>query len=188
MMFRERREREWEDYAILIDIYRRGKDLLLGQVIGEKYFKLMEFQLDPNVDFRIFERVFVGHGRRKIRKFSRFLSFNELTDKAKRNLPVAIEKLILMDEDKWIEFFNKAGPITHRGHSLELLPSIGKKTVVRIIEEREERPFKSYKDFKERLGIDPVHILRDKLVEEITGRSQYNILLEWSRRWAALGE
>ncbi len=187
-MYRERREREWEDYAILLDIYRRGRDILLGQVIGEKYFKLMEFQLDPNVEFKLFERVYVGHGRRKVKRFSRFLSYRDLTENARKNLRKAVEKLILMDEDKWIAFFNKAGPITHRGHALELLPGIGKKTVVKILEEREEKIFNSYKDIKERLGIDPIIVLRDKLVEEIEGKSQYNILLEWSRRWISLGE
>ncbi len=185
-MYRNRKEREWEDYAILLDIYKKGRELVVGQVIGERYLKLMEFQLDPEVDFKELERVFVGHGKRKVKRFLRNISYDHLTENAKKNLPKAIEKILLMDEEKWVEFFNKAGPISHRGHSLELLPTIGKKKVLTIIEEREENPFESYEDIQKRIGIDPLPALRDKILEEIRGNAQHVILLAWAKKYSSL--
>lgn len=184
-MYRNIKDREWEDYAILLDIYKRGRDIPIGQVIGERYLKLMEFQLDPQVNFREFERVFVGHGKRKIKRFLRRTSYSQLTENARKKLDKAIEKILLMEEEKWVEFFNKAGPISHRGHSLELLPSIGKKKVMIIIEERENNPFESYDDIRKRVGLDPVSALRDKILEEIKGIAQHIILLTWAKKYSS---
>ncbi|HIQ13002.1 MAG TPA: DUF655 domain-containing protein [Thermoprotei archaeon] len=183
-MYRNVKDREWEDFAVLLDIYKKG-NLSIGQVIGERYLKLMEFQLDPDVDFRELERVFVGHGKRKIKRFLRHLSYTQLTENAKKRLGKAIEKILLMEEEKWVDFFNKAGPVSHRGHSLELLPSIGKKKVMTIIEEREDAPFESYNDIRERVGIDPISALRDKILEEIKGMSQHVILLIWAKKYSS---
>jgi putative nucleotide binding protein len=167
------RKKAMENYAYILDIFDGERRIrvkrfdgtfkeirvigLIGQLIGESCFTLMEFQLNKEAIINFLERAYVGKGpRNKAIRFVRLIKYKDLTYRAKENLPKAIEKAILLNEDAWIDFFNRTGPINIRTHTLELLRMIGKKTVFKIIEERERRPFESFRDFYNRINVDPV--------------------------------
>jgi len=46
-----------------------------------------------------------------------------------------------------------------------------------ILEERDSRPFTSFRDFKERVGIDPLESISKKIVEEMKGEARKYIFL-----------
>ena len=57
-----------------------------------------------------------------------------------------------MNEERFIKFFNEAHPITTRFHLLELLPGLGKKTMLAVLDERKKAPFKSFEDLNKRVA------------------------------------
>ncbi len=168
-----------EDYAIILDYLPLGKPddpkgTPVAQAVGTQYFTLLE--LVPKAHLVIGEKVFIGKGERpKVRTVKGRIRYEELTSLARDNLFSAVEKIIREREKEFVEFLNKAGPITIRLHSLELLPGIGKKQMLKILEEREKKPFESFEDFKKRTGItkDPVRMFAERVVEEIRGGAKY---------------
>ncbi len=184
--FREARE----SFGVLVSFTRRSlsikkrggvvrvRNSLVGEVVGEEYLKLLLVQLDENAIVNDLDRLSLeGPYRRKVVRVLGAIEYKDLTDEAKEGLPKAIEKIVRMNELKWVDFFNKTGLFTHKVHTLELLPGISRKRVAKIIEEREAQPFTSFKDIEERTGVDPVKSIRDKLLEEIKGEAKYVILL-----------
>ncbi len=161
-MNRRRVEKEkLEDYAYVLDFLPYGypddkrpihKREPLAQVVGEKYFTLLEVSIKRGQQPLVMDRLFIGKGERDVvNKIKRRLRYDQLTPAAKSELPYVLEHIVKQQEDRFVEFFNKAEPITTRLHQLELLPGIGKKTMWAIIEERKKEPFKSFEDIAKRV-------------------------------------
>ncbi len=181
-----RSHRIYEEYAFILDIlpYRRtltDKMNMLSpptaQVIGEKYFTLLEIQLKPGVVADIQERIYIGKDQRnKVLRIVSRINFNELTTSAKGELEEILERIVIKQETRFLEFFNKSSAITPRMHSLELLPGIGKKSMWQIITERERSFFSNFQDLKERVKIsEPHRLIAKRILEEIMGESKYKI-------------
>lgn len=188
------RKRVIEEYGYVLDIFEgerliRFKTLdgqlrekrivgLIGQIIGEECFTLMEFEMNKESIINHLDKVYIGKGlRKKAIRFLRIIDYNDLTYRARENVPGALEKIITLNEDKWVKFYNTAGPLSMRTHVLELLRSIGKKRVFKIIEERQRKEFRSFNDIYERVGVDPVKALVNRIIEEMTEEQHYYILI-----------
>ncbi len=178
-----------EEYAYVLDFFPQGNPLdkhpehrrrPIAQVVGEKYFMLLEVIPRPGVTLTIGERVYISRGYRdKIAFVYGRISYDDLSSVAKDELVNVVEKIIRTYEDVYVQFFNIAEPITIRLHALELLPGIGKKYMKVILEERRKRPFTSFKDLIERTKIpDPVKALRDRIVSEIMGEEKYYLFVK----------
>jgi len=184
---KKRRNVEYEEYAYVLEYLPEGyTDLKTGrrtgkataQLIGEKAFALLE--VTPKVDLMLYERVFVGKGERdKILMINRKIYYDDLTPTAKAELPYVVEEIVKNNEERFVQFFNMAPPITNRLHSLELLPGIGKKHMWEIIDERKKEPFKSFEDLKERVkGLpDPAKMIARRIADEITGKDKYRLFV-----------
>ena len=95
---------------------------------------------------------------------------------AKAELPIAVENIIINNEERFVDFFNRAGPITPRMHALELLPGIGKRFMWQILQERERKPFESFEDLQKRIGLpNPVKLIAKRVLEELTGEPRYRL-------------
>ena len=105
------------------------------------------------------------------------IPLDKLTDIARNNLHEAVRKILLGNEPFYVEFFNVAEPINIRQHSLELIRGIGKKTVKQLVAERSRKPFTSFEEVKKVIKVDPLEGLVEKIVEEITGQSKYNLFI-----------
>jgi len=136
------------------------------------------------VQIDIGERVYVGpegeingriYRRDKISRIDAEIEYNDLTTVARDMLPQILEVIVRKNERVFVEFFNIADAITIRMHSLELLPGIGKKTLMRILEAREQKPFESFEDIQERAKIDPVKVIIERIVSELQGNERYYI-------------
>ncbi len=149
------------------------------QLIGDRYFIMMEFVLKPNASVSPMKKVYVGKGpRQEVSRFLRYLEYEELAPAGRMLLEPVVARIIQEGEQFFVNFFNESVPITPRLHQLELLPGIGKKTLMRILEERRKRPFVSYSDVAERTGLkDPADLLVKRALEELTGREKYYILV-----------
>ena len=164
-----------DEYAVVLDFLPYGyleskikRPIVLA--IGENTFALLELIPKQNNTFELLEEVYIGPDKRdKIQSINRRLYYNRLTSTAQSMLEDAIEKIVKKREKEFVEFFNKVGPVTIRMHALELLPYIGKKHMMEILEEREKKPFESFEDMKERIKLlpDPVKIITKRILEEI---------------------
>ena len=60
---------------------------------------------------------------------------------------------------------------------MELLPGIGKKHMWEILEKRDEKPFESFEDLKERVKLipNPEKAVIKRIMMEIRGEDKYKI-------------
>ncbi|WP_202318592.1 DUF655 domain-containing protein [Archaeoglobus neptunius] len=168
-----------EDYAYVLDFMPYGhpddkrpihKREPLAQVVGEKYFTLLEVSIKKDKSPLVMDRVYIGKGERDVvRKIKRRLRYDDLTPAAKAELPFVLEHIIKTNEKTYVDFFNNAESITTRMHQLELLPGVGKKMMWAIIEERKKRPFESFEDIAKRVkGIQkPEKLIVGRIIYEI---------------------
>jgi len=184
----ERKEKE--DYAIVLDFLQNGypfdkrpmhKKTPIVQAIGKEHFTLLELVPKPGVNVQPNEEVYIGEEKReKIHHISGKLPMDRLTGTANSELQHVIEDLITKNEKRFIDFFNKAAPITIRMHQLELLPGFGKKHMVEILEARDEKPFESFEDLKSRVKLlpDPKKAIVKRIVLELEGQEKHRLFVE----------
>ncbi|MCJ7720743.1 MAG: DUF655 domain-containing protein [Candidatus Hadarchaeum sp.] len=177
--------KKYEDRGIVLDFLPQGKAddprpihlrEQLAQVLGDTFFTLLEVVPKEGVTLTPHERVAIGKEQRdKVDRVKHRVSYTELSAAAKAELPSAVEKLINESPDRFLDFFNRAPPITTRFHQLELLPGIGKKLMWAIIEERKKGPFKSFQDLEKRVkGLsDAKKMIAKRVVMELEGVDKY---------------
>jgi putative nucleotide binding protein len=177
--------KRYEEYGYVLDYLPRGKTGFgkgyiaepTVQVVGEVFFTLLEAVVKPNAIINLHERVYVGKDQReKISHIIGRVGYEELTPTAKSELPAVIEEIVKLQELRFVEFFNKAQPITPRMHAFELLPGIGKKYMWQIVNERDKKPFASFKEIQERANVpDPVKAIVRRILDELTSDQKYRI-------------
>jgi putative nucleotide binding protein len=180
-----RRDECREEEAYVLDYMEQGNPMdrhmehrnrPVAQAIGTKYFTLIEvtplptFTLEPleKIRLKIYSKV-----KRPLR-----ITYDDLTSIARSNLPEAIRRIITEKEKYFVEFFNIAEPVNIKLHTLELLPGIGKKTMRHILEERSKKPFESFNDIKDRVKIDPVKVLVERIIYELSGQAKYYLFIK----------
>ena len=170
-----------EDKAIVLDFLPQGKSSSfkpepLAIVVGTSHFTLLEVVPKPNVELKPLEEVYIGKdAREKVDHIKRRINYDDLTGNAKEELERIIEKIILDNEKKYVNFFNTAGSISLKRHQLELLPGIGKQHLEDILRERQQKPFESLKDIESRVKFltSPLAILRRHILNELEGNEKY---------------
>lgn len=177
---REASQQIYEEYAYVLDFLPYGRPGLklkrrggaIAQLVGERYFTLLEAVVKEGVVLKPSDRVYVGREYRKDKEILYIvgrISYDELTSNAKMELESVVEKIILSRESEFVNFFNSARPVTPRMHSLELIPGIGKRFMWKIIDEREKKPFESFQDLQKRTNIpNPVKLLAKRVIEELS--------------------
>ncbi len=171
-----------DEYAIVLDFLEHGrpsqKNEPVAQIIGKENFNLLEVVPREDVRLNAGEEVYIGEGdREKVRYIKGKVTTGELTETAKSELDYVLEDLVEENEERFVEFFNEAEPITPRQHALELLPSIGEKHMWEILDAREEGDFDSLDDLRERVELlpDPKKILVKRLKSELSGEEKHNL-------------
>ncbi|OGI12102.1 hypothetical protein A3K64_02070 [Candidatus Micrarchaeota archaeon RBG_16_36_9] len=163
-----------DENVIVLDFLPRGhstgRQEPIAQVIGNKYFSLLEVVVKPDVVLKNGDLVYVGESKRdQVDHIKRRIIVNDLTSFSKSELPFVIEKLVKDNEARFVNFFNTAQPISTRLHQLELLPGVGKKHMWDIIDERKKGPFTSFEDIKKRIKLmpDPMSSVIKRIMEEL---------------------
>lgn len=179
--------KKYEDYGIVLDFLPEGHPEErkpaqyrepIAQIIGEKYFTLLETVPREGITLSPHDHVYIGQkGREKIERVKNRINYDNLTSAGKAELPIAIKKIIDKNNEKFLKFFNEASPISSRYHQFELIPGIGKKLMWAIIEEREKKNFESFEDLKERVKSlpNPKEMLAKRIEKELKGEDKYSI-------------
>ncbi len=179
-----------EDHAYILDFLaqgpvdgRRFKREPLAFALGETEFKLLELVPKDDATLTLGERIYIGkevHLRTKVLHVKRRVGMNELTAAAQNELPFVLEQLVKAQEERFVAFYNEAGAVSTRLHILELLPGLGKKTMLKIVEERKRKPFASLADLSERVPLvhHPEKLIARRIEQEISDPSQkYHIFV-----------
>ena len=183
-------ERVKEEVAIVLDFLPNGypyderpmyMKTPVAQALGKERFILLELVPKKEIHLTPFENVYIGDGKRdKIHHIIGKISLDKLTATAKSELGYVIKDIITKDEKKFIEFFNKAQPLSTRMHQLELLPGLGKKHMWQILESRDEKPFESFADLKNRVKLlpDPEKAVQRRISQELEGKEKHRLFVD----------
>ena len=179
--------RKYEEHAYVLDFDTRGKsstvrgrDGVIITAIGEDRLTLLEVLGVPNSTFEIGEKIYIGkEGRTKILSVLGKMDYEKISSSAQSELETTIETIVTDNESKFVDYLNKAQPLTPRIHALELIPGIGKTYMKTMLEEREQKKFESYEDLQERVGFkEPIRHISERIIDEITGQSRMNLFVK----------
>lgn len=170
-----------DENAIVLDYLPRGKvsdtrDEPVAQILGDRYFSLLEVGLREGQEVEPGDKVYIGSGKREeVKYIKKSITVGELTTAAKEELDDRLDELIQQNEDRFVDFFNNSGPVTPRMHQLEALPGVGKKHMWKVIDERKVEDFESLDDLKERVPLlpDPRKMIRERIMEELRGETKH---------------
>ncbi len=176
-----------DEYVIVLDFLPHGKPgdrraEPLAQTIGERYFNLLEVVIKDGIFVKPKDKLYIGEGKRDQVKYIRGkITYKDLTSYAKDILEEVLEEIIGKEEKRFVDFFNRSGPLTTRVHSLELLPGIGKKHMWNIISERKKKPFESFKEIQDRIQMmpDPKKIIIKRILEELEGKDKHRLFVAY---------
>jgi putative nucleotide binding protein len=181
-------EHKKEEEAIVLDFLPNGYPFdnkpihlktAIAQSIGKENFTLLELVPRKGIFLQPFASVYIGEAKRdQIHHINGRMSTNRLTHTAKSELIHVVEELVKKHEARFIEFFNKAQPVSTRMHVLELLPGVGKKHMQEIVDERRVAPFKSFEDIRARVKLmpDPVTTIVKRILSELEGTEKHHYL------------
>ncbi|MBW2995032.1 DUF655 domain-containing protein [Candidatus Woesearchaeota archaeon] len=178
-----------EEYAIVLDFLPNGypfdkrpshKKTPIAQAVGREHFTLLELVPKREIFLQPYEEVYIGEGKReKIHHISGSLPFEKLTVSARNELNYVVKEIVHKNEEKFVKFYNEAGPMSTRLHQLELIPGIGKKHMWELLEERKAAPFKSFDDIKKRVKLmpDPESGIIKRIMLELEGVEKRKIFV-----------
>ena len=172
-----------EDFVYILDHLPRGRPDdprrrdPVAYALGEKNFVLLEVVPRPDAALLVGDRIDVrreaapgpvDHVRGRVR-------FEEMTHAAQGELPFVIEQAVKAQEERFLNFYNNAGPITLRMHQLELLPGLGKKLMMAILDEKKKGgAYKSFRDMDTRVKAlhAPEKLIANRILGEIQNPSE----------------
>jgi putative nucleotide binding protein len=174
---------EKEEHAIILDYLPNGyplegKTMPIAQAIGENNLILLEVVPRRGMTLEIGEKVYIGEGKRdKIYYILGRLRKERVSESAKDQLKTFIQNLVKEKEEKFVGFFNNSEPINKRIHQIELLPGLGKKYVLEIINQRNIKGFESFEDMKKRISNLPFpeKAIEKRIFQEIVEDERYNL-------------
>jgi putative nucleotide binding protein len=168
----ERDESDGKEAVVVLDFLAHGRTEddrpqyqkePLAYVIDTADFQLYELVMDPDTDISIGDSFALGELGDIVRQNP--IEYDDLPSGASSELDYAIEEIVEANEQRFVDYYNDAQPITLRLHQLNLLPGIGEKLRNDILDERKRKPFESFDELGER--IDGLHNPKEVLVERI---------------------
>lgn len=176
-----------EESAIILDFLPHGYPYEQGamktpiaQALGVEHLSILELIPKREIFLQPHKEVYIGEGKRdEIHHIKGRIPIDKLTTTARNELQHAVKNVVEKSEQKYVNFFNKAQPLSMRMHQLELLPGLGKKHMWEIIEARKEKPFESFEDLKERVKLlpNPKQVVIKRILSELEGKEKYKIFV-----------
>ncbi|MFB6071667.1 MAG: DUF655 domain-containing protein [Halobacterium sp.] len=163
-----------EEFAVVLDYLAHGRsdggrdysDGALAYAVSVEDFALYELQLEPDADISILDRVRIRPDFDEGIERGHVVDYDDLSDGARSELDYVVEDVVDENEQRFVDFYNDAQPISLRLHQLNLLPGIGDKLRDNVLDERKRHgPFESFEDVADR--VDGLHNPREVIVERI---------------------
>jgi len=183
-------EKRREEKAIVLDFLPHGYPFdnrpihlkqPVAQAMGAERFTLLEIVPKKGVFLQPYEEVYIGEDKRdKVHHINGRIGMKKLTQTARAELEHAINQILEKHEERIVEFFNNAQPLSTRMHTLELLPGVGKKHMWEIVEERRGEPFANLKDMRDRVKLmpDPKKAVVRRILQELEGTEKHHLFTD----------
>jgi putative nucleotide binding protein len=164
-----------EENGIVLDYMPTGKPSAvrtepMAQIIGKDYFTLLEVVPKKGIALSVGEEVYIGKDERaKVELVKGRISFKDLTSSSISEIEGTITDLIEANKEKYLNFYNTARGISLKRHQLELLPGMGKKHMLDLLDQREKGKFTSFEDIIAKVkGVpDPMKAIVKRIMEEL---------------------
>ncbi|MFC7042856.1 DUF655 domain-containing protein [Halonotius sp. GCM10025705] len=142
----------------------------LAYALETETFDLLELTLTEDADVNIVDRIPIDEAADDaVIEDVTDIEYDDLSNSGVSELEYAVEAIIDADEQRFVDFYNDAQPISLRLHQLNLLPGIGKKLRNKIIDKRKRQPFESFEDLADRVGglHNPKEVIAERIMEEL---------------------
>ena len=144
--------------------------------ISEEKMLLCRLEPKPGVDpLLTTSRVYIGTDASKRVNIGRVLGMTNLgrvANHVKADLPLVIQIFIEENEKHFIDtFFNRAGNMSLKQHSFELLPGVGNKKALQMVDARGSSGFETLAALNEACNIDAADLLAKRFHTELEDRN-----------------
>jgi len=166
-----------EENGVVLDFMPKGKSSsakteALAQIIGKDHLTLLEVVPKVGVSLSVGENVYVGkENRTQIELIKGRITYKDLTSNSLSELESVITLMVEANKEKYLNFYNTSRAISLKRHQLELLPGMGKKHMLAILDEREKKPFATLEEIPTRVkGVtEPIKSIVKRIIEELEG-------------------
>ena len=120
-----------------------------ARLVGTDYFQLVDFELNPDADVKVQDKVFIGKGNDIIKQERAQLSYDDLNKDEEFELEKAINSIVIANEPKYVKFFNEQSKDASKLHHLD---GISRKSGSKILAEKElNGDFEGFEDIDSRI-------------------------------------
>ncbi len=164
---------EYLPYGMADSKDRRPSAIALTESLG-----LLLVVLKKDVKVQPGQKVYIGEDKREeVHHIVERIPPDKLSSAGSLLLKERIHQIVIENEKKYVELINKLGPINVRLHAINLIPGMGKKTGQKVLSERTLKPFESYQEIKERVGLSTTmdKAIEDRIMEELYNKDKYKI-------------
>ena len=165
--------------AVIVDYLPHGRPddtrpqyqkAALAYALETETFDLLELTLTEDAGVNIVDRIPIDEAAdNAVIEDITDIEYDDLSNSGVSELEYAIEAIIDADEQRFVDVYNDAQPISLRLHQLNLLPGIGKKLRNKIIDKRKRHPFESFADLADRVGglHNPKEVIAERIMDEL---------------------
>ena len=162
-----------EEWARVID-----HDVIDNVIVAISEEKMLLCRLEPKPGsdpLLTTSRVYIGTDAAQRTHIGRVLGMTNLSRVAnhvKADLPLVIQIFIEENQKHFIDmFFNRAGNLSLKQHAFELLPGVGNKKAMQMVEARGSSGFENLAALNEACGIDAADLLAKRFHTELDDRN-----------------
>jgi len=152
--------------------------------LTEKGMKCCRLKVKGSDVLPLNHRLYIGTDAKRREEVTAILGmahFDKMSNMAQKDLPVAVELFVTEHAQYFVdEFYNKAGPISLKQHSYELLPDVGPVKARNMVKAREGvGVFASMDELNSLAKIKGAELLAQRFVEEMNDPSLEPRLIEF---------
>ena len=151
-----------EDYGLVLST-KESEDNKSARIVGTAYFQLVDFELNPDADVKVQDKIFIGRDSEIIKQERSQLSYDDLNKDEEFELEKAVHSIVITNEPKYIKFFNEQ---SKDASQLHLLEDISRKLGSKILTEKElNGDFESFEDIDKRIRF--IESSKDLIVKRV---------------------
>ena len=151
-----------EDYGLVLST-KENEGQKSARIVGTNYFQLVDFELNPDANVKVQDKIFIGNDSELIKQERSQLSYDDLNKDEEFELEKAVHSIVIANEPKYVKFFNEQ---SKDASQLHLLDEISRKLGSKILTEKElNGDFESFEDIDKRIRF--IESSKDLIVKRV---------------------
>ena len=157
-----------EDYGIVLSQKVTKDNINTANVMGTNKFTLINIELNEGVELRPQEKILITKDSDKVKKLNHRLSYDDLSNVELQEVEKAIHTIIITNENKYVDFFNRQ---SKEGTQLHFLDGISRKNAIKVLDDKEKNgKFESFDDINKRISFieDSEDLIAKRVLYELS--------------------